>query len=140
MDDTARDFTLFFQNVRLGVPSAETFLGASPGMMGRELIRYGWLGPITGLFWLGMVLTLADRLYGIAPASDFHRIFAAVLIAFFVAEMRDWVPMWFLPFLPAMLIFGILAGRMAGFRQSRPMAHGALRYPRRQKPMRNFVR
>ncbi len=111
VDDTAREFTLFFQNVRLGVPSAETFLGASPGLMGREVIRYGIFGPITVLFWLGLVLALADNLYARAPSSDFHRIFATVLIAFFVAQMRDWVPMWFLPFLPAMLILGYVARR-----------------------------
>lgn len=111
VDDTAREFTLYFQNVRLGVPSAETFLGASPGLMGREVIRYGILGPVTVLFWLGLVLALADQLYAAAPYSDFHRIFSAVLIAFFVAEMRDWVPLWVLPFLPAMIILGYLARR-----------------------------
>ena len=112
LDDTARDYTLFYQNVRLGVPSAETFLGASPGMMGRELIRYGLFGPLTGLFWLGLVLAVADKLYSTACASAFHRITASVLVAFFVAQMRDWVPMWFLPFLPAMLIFAFVAWRV----------------------------
>jgi hypothetical protein len=111
VDETAKDFTLFYQNVRLGVPSAETFLGASPGLMGRELIRYGVFGPVTVLFWLGLVLAIADQLYAAAPFSAFHRIFATVLIAFFVAQMRDWVPMWFLPFLPAMLILGYVAWR-----------------------------
>lgn len=112
MDDTAREFTLFFQNVRLGVPSQETFLGASPGLMGRELIRYGVFGPITVLFWLGSILALADRLYAVGAASDFHRIFATVLVAFAVAQMRDWVPMWFLPFLPAMAILAFIARRV----------------------------
>ena len=111
VDDTAREVTLFFQNVRLGVASNETFLGASPGLMGRELIRYGILGPVTVLFWLGFILALAHRLYATAPASDFHRLFATVLVAFAVAQMRDWVPMWFLPFLPVMLILGYVARR-----------------------------
>ena len=122
LDDTAREYTLFYQNVRLGVPSAETFLGASPGLMGRELIRYGILGPVTGLFWLGLVLALADKLYATAPASAFHRIFAAVLIAFFGAQMRDWVPMWFLPFLPVMLIMGVVAWRARKTRTRSPRA------------------
>ncbi len=43
--------------------------------------------------------------------GDFHRIFAAVLVAFFVAEMRDWVPLWFLPFMPAIFILGWIARR-----------------------------
>jgi hypothetical protein len=111
VDESAREYTLFFQNVRLGVPSTETFLGASPGLMGRELIRYGIFGPITVLFWLGLVLAIADKLYATAPFCAFHRIFATVLVAFFVAQMRDWVPMWFLPFLPAMLILGYVAWR-----------------------------
>ena len=111
VDETARHFTLFYQNVRLGVPSDETFLGASPGLMGREVIRYGIFGPITLLFWMGWVLALADKLYAAAPASDFHRIFATVLVAFLVAQMRDWVPMWVLPFLPALLILGSVARR-----------------------------
>ena len=108
-DETAAEFTVYYQNVRLGYNSTEAFMGASPGLMGRELIRYGYLGPLTVLFWLGLVLALADRLYASAPASDFHRIFATVLVAFFVAEMRDWVPLWFLPFLPAMVLLGFLA-------------------------------
>lgn len=111
IDDTAREFTLFYQNVRLGDPSAETYMGASPGLMGREVIRYGIFGPLTVLFWLGLVLAIADKLYAASPASDFHRIFATVLVAFLVAQMRDWVPMWVLPFLPAMLILGYVARR-----------------------------
>ena len=109
VDDSAREYSLYFQNVRLGVRSSETFLGASPGLMGRELIRYGVLGPVTLLFWLGLVLALADKLYTCSPGSDFHRIFASVLVAFLVAQMRDWVPMWFLPFLPVMLVLGSVA-------------------------------
>ena len=138
VDDSARDFTLFFQNVRLGVHSDETFLGASPGLMGRELIRYGILGPITLLFWLGLVLAVADRFYTVAPSSAFHRIFAAVLCAFFVAQMRDWVPLWFLPFLPVVLVLSLvvwwvrskrllIVRRPAVGRQRRDLQHGAYR-------------
>jgi len=111
VDETAREFNVYYQNVRLGVVSQEAFMGASPGLIGRELIRYGFLGPVSVLLWLGFVLALADKLYAAAPSSDFHRIFATVLIAFFVAEMRDWVPLWFLPFLPAMVILGYVARR-----------------------------
>jgi hypothetical protein len=105
-DASADDFSVFFQNVRLGVPSDEPFLGASPGLIGRELIRYGFLGPLTVFLWLGAILALADQLYAVGSHSDFHRIFATVLVTFFVAEMRDWVPLWFLPFLPVMLVLG----------------------------------
>jgi hypothetical protein len=45
------------------------------------------------------------------PASDFHRICAATLIAFFVAQSRDFVPLWFIPFLPAAFVFGNVALR-----------------------------
>jgi hypothetical protein len=117
VDDTAREFTLFFQNVRLGVTSVDTFLGASPGLIGREIIRYGIFGPISLLFWMGVILALADRLYETAAGSDFHRIFAAVLVAFLVAQMRDWVPMWFLPFLPAFLILSYVARRVRFMRR-----------------------
>lgn len=121
LDETATEFNLYFQNVRLGVASDVAFLGASPGLMGRELIRYGIFGPLTVLFWLGLVLALADRLYRAAPKSDFHRIFATVLIAFLVAQMRDWVPVWFLPFLPAIVILGLIARRAARrYRKKRP--------------------
>lgn len=109
VDESAREFTIYYQNVRLGVVSDEAFMGASPGLMGRELIRYGIFGPLTVLFWLGLVLALADRLFSIDASSDFHRIFATVLVSFYVAQMRDWVPLWFLPFMPAMIIIGYLA-------------------------------
>jgi hypothetical protein len=108
-DQSGRDFTLFYQNVRLGVPSTETFLGASPGLIGRELIKYGFLGPFTMLFWMGLVLALAHRLFAIGSGSDFHRIFAALLVAFFIAQSRDFVPVWFIPFLPAAVIFAYIA-------------------------------
>ena len=115
-DERGLDFNLFDQNVRLGVPSEEAFLGASPGLIGRELIKYGIFGPITLLFWMGLVLVLADRLYEVGAASDFHRIYAALLIAFFVAQARDFVPLWFLPFLPAGVIFAYVARKA----QNRP--------------------
>jgi len=134
VDDTMREFSLFYQNVRLGVPSDEIFLGASPGLMGRELIRYGILGPLTVLFWLGLVLALADKLYATGAGSDFHRVYASVLVAFFVAEMRDWVPLWFLPFLPVMIILGYVARKARrpriNFGQRRPVARLA---PRRHR-------
>jgi hypothetical protein len=109
VDETAGEFSIYYQNVRLGYTSDEAFMGASPGLMGRELIRYGFLGPLTVLFWLGLVLALADMLYSTNPTSDFNRIFATVLITFFIAQMRDWVPLWFLPFLPAILVVGFVA-------------------------------
>jgi hypothetical protein len=104
-DQSAIEYSLFFQNVRLGVQSEEAFLGASPGLIGRELIKYGFLGPFTMLFWMGFILALAGRLYAADPASAFHRICAALLVAFFIAQSRDFVPIWFIPFLPAAVIF-----------------------------------
>jgi hypothetical protein len=109
VDESGKQFNLFYQNVRLGVPSDESFLGASPGLIGRELIKYGILGPLTLCFWLGLLLGLADQLYAIGAASDFHRIFATLLIAFVVAQARDFAPVWFIPFLPASVIFGLIA-------------------------------
>jgi hypothetical protein len=108
-DDSSNEFNLWFQNVRLGAPSSEGFIGASPGLVGRELIKYGILGPLTLCFWLGLVLGLADQLYSTGPASPFHRIFAALLVAFIVAQARDFIPLWFLPFLPAAVVFGFVA-------------------------------
>ncbi len=107
LDESQKDFSVFFQNVRLGAPSTEAFLGASPGLMGRELIRHGVFGPLTVLCWLGLVMAFADRLFAVGAHSDLHRIFAAVLAAFYVAQMRDWVPVWFLPFLPAVIVLVI---------------------------------
>ena len=108
---------MFFENVRLGVNTSEVFLGASPGLIGRELIKYGYLGPITLLFWMGMILGLADRLYAVGPASDFNRIFAAALLAFFVAQARDFAPVWFIPFLPAMIILFFISRNAKGIQQ-----------------------
>ncbi len=112
VDPTGEEFNLFYENVRLGMNTSEVVMGCSPGLIGRELIKYGYLGPVTLLFWLGLILGLADRLYAAGSASDFHRIFAAPLIAFFVAQARDWAQVWFIPFLPALLIF-ILQARNA---------------------------
>jgi hypothetical protein len=109
VDESGTEYNLFFENVRLGINTSEVFLGASPGLIGRELIKYGLLGPITLLFWMGLLLALADQLYSSGAASDFHRIFAAALMAFFVAQARDFSPVWFIPFLPAMVIFAAMA-------------------------------
>jgi hypothetical protein len=111
VDQTATAYNLWFENVRLGVTTDEVFLGASPGLVGRELAKYGIFGPLTLLFWFGFALALADRLYSTGAASDFHRAFAALLIAFVVAEARDFVPLWLMPFIPAMLLFGFIARR-----------------------------
>jgi hypothetical protein len=108
VDDSALEYNLWYQNVRLGAPSSEQFIGASPGLVGRDLIKYGIFGPLTLFFWLGLALALADRLFSTHAASDFHRIFAALLVAFIVAQARDFSPLWFLPFLPAALVFGFV--------------------------------
>jgi hypothetical protein len=115
VDKMGTEFNLFFQRVRLGVDADEAFLGASPGLIGRELIKYGFLGPFTLLFWMGVIMAFADRLFSVAEATDFHRIVAALLIAFFVAQARDFSPVWFIPFLPAgvvMVIVGLRASRL----------------------------
>jgi hypothetical protein len=104
-DQSGREFNLFYQNVRLGTPSDEAFLGASPGLVGRELIKYGIMGPLTLFFWFGLILALADRLFAVGSSSDLHRMFAAVLVAFCVAQTRDFSPVWFIPFLPAIVVF-----------------------------------
>jgi hypothetical protein len=109
VDDTAAAFNLWFENVRLGVPTGEVFLGASPGLIGRELIKYGIFGPLTLFFWFGVALAMTDRLYATGAASDFHRAYAALLVAFIVAEARDFVPLWFMPFIPAMVVFAFMA-------------------------------
>jgi hypothetical protein len=116
-DESSNEYNLWYQNVRMGVPSDESFLGASPGLIGRELIKYGILGPLTLCFWLGLLLGLADRLYSTGRASPFHRIFAALLVAFIVAQARDFAPVWFIPFLPAAVVLGFIA-RQA--RKNRP--------------------
>jgi hypothetical protein len=112
-DQSGHEFNLFFQNVRLGVRSEEAFLGASPGLIGRELIKYGLFGPITLLFWLGLALAFANRVYEAAGASDFHRLFAAVLIAFVFAQARDFSPVWFIPFLPAGVVCALVIRQAA---------------------------
>jgi hypothetical protein len=118
-DQSGRDFNLWFINIRLGQATNEVFLGASPGLIGRELIKYGIFGPITLLFWLGLLLALADRLYSTGATSDFHRIAAALLVAFIVAQSRDYVPIWFLHFLPAGVIFGLVARQASNTEASR---------------------
>jgi hypothetical protein len=110
-DKSGLEFNLFFQRVRLGVDTDESFLGASPGLIGRELIKYGYLGPLTLLFWMGSILLLADRLFSAPSATDFHRIFGALLVAFFVAQSRDFSPVWFIPFLPAGVIVSCIVLR-----------------------------
>jgi hypothetical protein len=111
VDQSGTEYNLFFENVRLGVETSEVFLGASPGLIGRELIKYGILGPITLFFWMGLALALANQLYESGASSDFHRIFASVILAFFVAQARDFSPVWFIPFLPAFLILAFMARR-----------------------------
>jgi hypothetical protein len=111
VDESGTEYNLFFENVRLGVETSEVFLGASPGLIGRELIKYGFLGPITLFFWMGLALALANQLYESGASSDFHRIFAAVILAFFVAQARDFSPVWFIPFLPAFVILAFMARR-----------------------------
>ncbi len=109
VDQSGTEYNLFFENVRLGIETSEIFLGASPGLIGRELIKYGYLGPITLFFWMGLALAMADQLYEKGPSSDFHRVFAAVILAFFVAQARDFSPVWFIPFLPAFVVFAWMA-------------------------------
>ncbi len=109
VDASATEYNLYFENVRLGMNTSEVFLGASPGLVGRELIKYGLLGPITLLFWMGLLLGLADQLYTSDASTDFNRIFAATLVAFCVAQARDFVGVWFIPFLPALAIFTAIA-------------------------------
>jgi hypothetical protein len=100
-DKSGTEYNLYFQRTRLGSESEEVFLGASPGLIGRELIKYGYLGPFTMLFWMGLILALADRFFSAPYATDFSRIFSATLVAFFIAQSRDFAPVWFIPFLPA---------------------------------------
>jgi hypothetical protein len=111
VDESGTEYNLFYENVRMGIQTSEVFLGASPGLIGRELIKYGILGPFTLLFWLGLALALSNQLYESGATSDFNRIFAAAILAFLVAQARDFSPVWFIPFLPAMLIFGFMARR-----------------------------
>jgi len=131
VDPSQTPFSLYYQNVRLGVPSTEAFLGASPGLMGRELIRYGYLGPLTLYFWLGLAMSFADRFFKIGVKSDPHRLVAAVVISLVVAQMRDWTPMWFLPFLPALavLFFAFRAVDGHRFADRRPCVGGDGRSP-----------
>ncbi len=126
-DHSSTEFNLWFQNVRLGPSTGQVFRGACPGRIGRELIKYGIFGPLTLLFWLGLLLALADRLFSTGPASDFHRICAALLIAFIVAQVRDFVPVWFIPFLPAGVILGFVV-RQA--QRNRPARSGVAQVPR----------
>jgi hypothetical protein len=119
IDESSLIFNQWYVNVRIGVSREEAGLGASPGLIGRELIRYGIFGPFTLFFWMGLFLALADRLYSVGAASDFHRIFAALLAAFIAAQARDFVPLWFLPFLPAGVVLGYVARRAIKSRPAR---------------------
>lgn len=103
-DASAVEYNLFFQNVRLGVPSDVTFIGASPGLIGRELIRYGYLGPLTLLFWMGVILNFSQRFFDAGPESAYHRLVAATLISFLIAQSRDFVSVWFIPYTPAAIV------------------------------------
>ena len=114
VDESGTEYNLFFENVRLGVETSEIFLGASPGLIGRELIKYGSLGPLTLLFWMGLILGLADQLFRAGAQSDFNRLFAASLVAFFVAQARDFSPVWFIPFLPVLTVSALIARRSIG--------------------------
>ena len=120
-DHSATEFNLWFQNVRLGQATDQVFLGASPGLIGRELIKYGVFGPLTLFCWLGLLLALADRFFSTGAASDFHRICAAVLVAFIVAQARDFVAIWFIPFFPVGVILGSIARKA---KRSRPARWG----------------
>lgn len=130
-DHSTKEFDLWFENVRLGQPTDVEFLGASPGLIGRELIKYGIFGPLTLFFWLGLLLALADHFFSTGAASDFHRIVAAVLIAFIVAQARDFVPLWFMPFFPVGVILGLVA-RQA--RKNHPLSMGMAQEPRPPRP------
>jgi len=123
VDNTATAYNLWFENVRLGVSTDEVFLGASPGLIGRELAKYGLFGPLTLFFWFGVALAMADWLYATGAASDFHRAYAALLIAFIAAESRDFVPLWLMPFIPGIVIFAWITrqarkSHLAGWKNS----------------------
>jgi hypothetical protein len=107
-DRSSTEYNLYFMSARMGVETDEATLGASAGLVGREFVRYGVLGPLTMLFWMGLTLALAEKIYSRDPASDIHRIFAASLIAFFLAQSRDFMPIWFVPFLPVMVIMAVV--------------------------------
>jgi hypothetical protein len=110
-DKSGTEYNLYYQRTRLGSDVDEAFLGASPGLIGREFIKYGYLGPVTMLFWMGFILALADRLYSIESSTDFHRMFGTFLVAFFVAQSRDFSPVWFIPFLPGGILLLIILFR-----------------------------
>ncbi len=136
VDQSAVEYNLFFENVRLGLDTSEVFLGASPGLVGRELIKYGVLGPITLFFWLGLALALANQLYESGAASDFHRIFVAVIVAFFVAQARDFQPVWFIPYLPAFVVLAYLARSAKASVPSGRAVHVAVPPDASRRPMR----
>jgi hypothetical protein len=78
------------------------------------------MGPVTLLFWMGLILALANELYRTGAASDFNRLFAASLVAFFVAQARDFSPVWFIPFMPALVALGVIARRCKAIRPRGP--------------------
>ncbi len=136
-DLSAGEFNLWYCNVRQGLDVDVATLGASPGLIGRELIKYGLFGPFTLFFWLGLLLALADRLFATGMASDFHRIFAALLIAYIIAQARDFVPLWFTHFFPAGVVFGLVA-RQA--RKKQPVRSGLAQAPQLNSASQTMMR
>ncbi|HSY54004.1 MAG TPA: hypothetical protein VK785_06125 [Opitutaceae bacterium] len=84
-----------------------------------------------------MLLALADRLFATGMASDFHRIFAALLIAYIIAQARDFVPLWFTHFFPAGVVFGLVA-RQA--RKKQPVRLGLARAPQLNSASQTMMR
>ena len=125
-DRSATEYNLFYQNVRQGVESDEATLGASAGLVGRELVRHGFLGPLTMLFWMGLLLVVAEAFFSKDPNSDFLRIFASGILAFFFAQSRDFMPVWFIPFLPLMIIMAIVIYGARNTGQGIPQASASL--------------
>jgi len=87
-----------------GLNPDEVIWGITAGIIGRDMLRWGELGWIVPLFWLGFLLSVADRFYREGSICLDRRIMAGAIAGSCIAMYRDLSPLWCLQMFPALLI------------------------------------
>lgn len=79
----------------------------TPGLFGRDMVRYGYSGPFVTSFWMGMFVAIGGIYYKYRQLSLIHSVIAASAFALLIMWFRELNIMWtatLIPFLiPAIL-------------------------------------
>jgi len=89
----------------------ESYWGLTAGIIGRDTLRWGPLGGLVALFWLGFLVYTAERSYRGGQHCLDNRILAGAIAGSCMAMYRDLTPLWCLQMFPA--VFTILYARGA---------------------------